>query len=94
MAKVRQKAKKSSGLKKTVAKTAVKLRSKRSTPKEAKNHRKRVDVAVATTGSLQTPVLAAPAAAVAVRDRPGFPYLWPALGVMRMWLGPRKSGHA
>jgi hypothetical protein len=48
---------------------------------------------VAVAGGNQAPVVAARAAAVAGRDRPDFPLLWPALGMMRMWLGPRKSTH-
>ncbi|TMJ03737.1 MAG: hypothetical protein E6G97_08720 [Alphaproteobacteria bacterium] len=88
-----KKAKKLSGAKKTAAKTLVRAKSKRGKPKQAK-HRKRVGVTnVATTGGNEAPVLAA-RVAVADRDGPDFPYLWPALGMMRLWLGPRKSPRA
>lgn len=94
MAKAKKAKKTLSGAKKTIAKTVVRSKSKRATPKQAKKPRKRVDVtSVAVAGGNQAPVVAARAAAVAGRDRPDFPLLWPALGMMRMWLGPRKSTH-
>ena len=79
-------------------KPAVKARmakSKRDAPE--KEQRTRVDAANHTIKScVQAPVAikveeAAPAAIAPPRKAQEFPVLWPALAMMRMWLGPLKS---
>ena len=79
-------------------KPALKARtakSKRGAPE--KEQRKRADAANHTSKSrVQAPVAmkageAPTAIALPERKAQEFPVLWPALAMMRMWLGPRKS---
>jgi hypothetical protein len=89
MAKVRHKAKTTrSGAKKPAVKTA-KAKSKRAAPKDS---RKRVVAkpASATLPEAPAATIAQPPVAVTARREPQvLPLFWPALAVMRIWLGPR-----
>ena len=98
MAKVRKlKSKKvRSGSKKTAAKAAL-LKSKRPAAIGKRKRRKRVDVvsrAENGTRSATTMNAEAPVADAAKRKRMAqeFPLFWPALAMMRMWLGPQTTG--
>ena len=100
MAKVREK--KTTKTRAELKKPAVKVqaKSKLSAPKKAKAQRKRAVVSRKGKGPVQAPTAALkkaerPVAVVAPtgRSKHEFPVLWPALGLMRMWLGPRKSSH-
>lgn len=97
MAKVRKlKGKKvRSGSKKTAAKAAL-LKSKRHAATGKRKRRERVDAVSraengtrsATTMNGETPV-----ADAGRRERRAqeFPFFWPALAMMRMWLGPQAT---
>jgi len=94
MMKVRKKAttKPRAALKKPAVKART-AKSKRGVPE--KDQGKRVDAAT-TKSRVQAPVAmkageVPTAIAPPERKAQEFPALWPALGMMRMWLGPRKS---
>jgi hypothetical protein len=94
--------KRHSGSKKPVAKAVV-LKSRRHAPIIAKQRRKRVVATPAgkngnrdATPVVRTMNAEAPVAVAAQRDRMAqeFPFFWPALAMMRMWLGPRETAHS
>jgi hypothetical protein len=99
MVKVQRQAKKTRrGLKKSVTKTKLKSKRAASDPNSVKRHRPAPESAprtrrqqppvTATNGQVRAAVVEAPA------EGQQFPLFWPALGWMRMWLGPRKTSHA
>ena len=96
MAKLRKKktTKTHAVLKKPAAKVQT-AKSKRGVPKKAQRNvgaaspsRSRVQASIAAPikGELPPAVVATPR-----RNAQEFPLLWPALGLMRMWLGPRRA---
>jgi len=98
MVKVQRQAKKGRpALKKGTVKTVPK--SKRGAPKPKKAVRKSPAARSASKNHPdQAPITAmmnskVPTAVVAAPEAKGqeFPLFWPALGLMRMWLGPRKT---
>jgi hypothetical protein len=89
MAKLRKKktTKAHAVLKKSAAKVQT-AKSKRGVPKKAQ--RKHANAASPSRSRVQAATIKGDALH---RDAQEFPLLWPALGLMRMWLGPRKSTH-
>ena len=91
-----------SGSTKPAAKAVV-LKSNRRAPDPTKNRRKRVVATrVGKNGNRDTMQVAMPMnaeapVAVAEKRAPGsqeFPFFWPALAMMRMWLGPRETTYS
>jgi len=89
MAKLRHKAKTTrSGSKKPAAK-AAKAKSKRAAPRTS---RKRVVARQTSVIPREAPAaMIAPAPVAESRELRAFPMFWPALAMMRMWLGPRAA---
>jgi hypothetical protein len=95
----RQAKKKRRGLKQAVVKTQSKLKRAAPSPKRVKqerpapgragNKRREQAPAPATRSQVRAAVVAGPGA-----EGQNFPLFWPALGWMRMWLGPRKTPQA
>jgi hypothetical protein len=102
MANAKRIAKKTRRGSRPAAKAVSRSQSKRGAPKNAKTPRKRAAVNRASRNRHEQAPLAAtmsaqrPVAVAASRERAAraFPFFWPALAMMRMWLGPRETGRA